>query len=278
LALPFILSMLGSAAAGAGVLSSMSPLIAGAIGAGLGSWAETGDIREGLKTGLTSGIMGGIGGALAGGVGQGATAAAQGAGTAGAGTAGMTAAEQAAKVAAQQAASQTATQATQPGLMGMFQNMQPGMTPVANPALKEGLASIGTGPGQVPFGQAALSGFQNGTMTGAGLGTAFGGMMAAPPPGGMDIPGREERRDIPQAEPANRTYTPAPGGWNSGYGGEWTNFNPRGPIPSVYKRGGRVRYQPTGLAPVTLAAGGIADAAPNTSPAPVWRGRAASPR
>ena len=44
MALPFILSLLGSGAAGAGLLGTMSPLIAGAIGSGLGTAIETGDL------------------------------------------------------------------------------------------------------------------------------------------------------------------------------------------------------------------------------------------
>ena len=57
--LPMILGFLGSAFAPAiagatGIAALSSPLLAGAIGSGLGSFAETGDIGAGIKTGLGS--------------------------------------------------------------------------------------------------------------------------------------------------------------------------------------------------------------------------------
>ena len=234
MALPFILSLLGSAAAGAGVLGSLSPLIAGSLGAGLGQAIQTGDIKEGIKTGLTSGILGGIGGALAQRAAGAGTAAATGAMGAGAGA-------DAAKMMAAQAATQQAAQA--PGMFGgMFQNLQPGFaagTPM---------------PGGVPLSKQMITGFNQGTMTGAGLGTALGGAMAMPP---NMMPGTE-KIERPQADPANRErYTP-PAGFRPGLDPEFTYFNPN-PIPSTYARGGMV-YTPTGTrAPVRMAAGGLAD-------------------
>ena len=65
MALPMILSLLGSGLAGSGALASLgvlsSPLVAGALGAGVGSAIETGDIGEGIKTGLTAGALGALG-------------------------------------------------------------------------------------------------------------------------------------------------------------------------------------------------------------------------
>jgi hypothetical protein len=63
MALPFILSLLGSGLAGAGTLA-MSPLIAGAIGSGLGTAIQEKDLGAGIRSGLTAGLLGGIGGAL----------------------------------------------------------------------------------------------------------------------------------------------------------------------------------------------------------------------
>jgi hypothetical protein len=75
MALPFILSLLGSGLAGAGTLA-MSPLIAGAVGAGVGTAIQEKDLGAGIRSGLTAGLLGGLGGALLGG---GGAAAAQGA-------------------------------------------------------------------------------------------------------------------------------------------------------------------------------------------------------
>lgn len=238
MALPFLLSILGSTAAGAGILGSLSPLIAGSLGAGIGQAIQTGDIEEGIKTGLTSGLIGGIGGAMLKGLGGAGTAAATGATGAGAGAAG--AAADAAKLAAAQTATQQAAQA--PGVFGgMFQNMQPGFT-------------AGTATPGAPLSKQLITGFNQGTMTGAGLGTALGGAMAMPP---NTMPGLESV-NRPQADPANREqYTPPPG-YRPGLDPEFTYFNPN-PIPSTYARGGMV-YTPTGTrAPVRMQAGGIAD-------------------
>lgn len=74
--LPLILGFLGSAFAPAiagatGIAALASPLLAGSIGAGLGATAETGDIREGIKTGLGAyaggALLGGLMGGTAGG-------------------------------------------------------------------------------------------------------------------------------------------------------------------------------------------------------------------
>ena len=56
--LPMLMSLLGSGLAGTGALggiaAGLSPLAAGAIGSGLGSFIETGDLGEGIKSGLMS--------------------------------------------------------------------------------------------------------------------------------------------------------------------------------------------------------------------------------
>ena len=56
--LPLIGGLVGSALAGTGALGGIaaaaSPLVAGAVGSGLGRFAETGSLEEGIKTGLTS--------------------------------------------------------------------------------------------------------------------------------------------------------------------------------------------------------------------------------
>ena len=74
--LPMILGFLGSAfapslAAATGIGALASPLLAGAIGSGVGRAAETGDIREGLKTGIGSFVGGKLFGSLMNGSGAG---------------------------------------------------------------------------------------------------------------------------------------------------------------------------------------------------------------
>ena len=71
MALPLILGLLGStlgAGATTGILGTLGAVGAGALGSGLGRFAETGDFEEGLKTGLTSFVGGQALGALGKGV------------------------------------------------------------------------------------------------------------------------------------------------------------------------------------------------------------------
>jgi hypothetical protein len=206
MALPMILSLLGSGLAGAGALGAMSPLLAGAIGSGVGSAIETGDIGEGIKTGLFSGLLGGIGGSLTG------------------GTAGE-------------------------GILGGLKGLPTGMEAVASPAMAQTSA--------VPFGQAMQGGLKQGVMTGAGLGTALGGMAMTQPPSF----GGEERKDIPQAEPANRRYMAPPLGYRPGIDPEHMYFSPSIIGAQRFAQGGMVDYQPTGMEAVPMQAGGLADMA-----------------
>ena len=85
--LPMLLGLAGSGLAGAGMLGGMGALTAGALGSGLGSYLETGDLGQGIQTGLMSFLGGKALGSLMGGA-TGATPTAAGAG-AGAGTAGL---------------------------------------------------------------------------------------------------------------------------------------------------------------------------------------------
>lgn len=239
MALPFILSLLGSTAAGAGMLGTMSPLIAGALGSGVGSAIESGSLEEGLRTGLTAGLFGGIGGMLTGGAGAAATGAGAGAGAGAA------------------AATGAAEQAAQQGILGnMFQNMpsgfQPGSIPGIDAATLAGrVGQIGSGAGQVPLGQVLQGGFQQGAMTGAGLGTALGGAMMSHPPG-MDVPG-QGNYERPGIDPNTRrqSYTP-PENYQPGRQGEFLYFDPWVPNVQGYAEGGQVQ----------VSRGGIAEMAP----------------
>lgn len=83
MALPLLLGLAGSGLAGAGMLGGMGALTAGAIGSGLGSYLETGDLGQGIQTGLLS-FLGGkalgsmMGGASGAGASEAASAATQG--------------------------------------------------------------------------------------------------------------------------------------------------------------------------------------------------------
>ena len=67
MALPLLLGLAGSGLAGAGMLGGMGALTAGALGSGLGSYLETGDLGKGIQTGLTSFLGGKLLGAAMGG-------------------------------------------------------------------------------------------------------------------------------------------------------------------------------------------------------------------
>jgi hypothetical protein len=71
MALPLILSLLGSGLAGAGALGGLgilgSPLIAGAIGSGLGTAIQEKDLGAGIRVRSNRRALGGLGGALVGG-------------------------------------------------------------------------------------------------------------------------------------------------------------------------------------------------------------------
>lgn len=77
MALPLLLGLAGSGLAGAGMLGGMGALTAGAIGSGLGSYLETGDLGQGIQTGLLS-FLGGkaLGSVMGGASGAGASEAA----------------------------------------------------------------------------------------------------------------------------------------------------------------------------------------------------------
>lgn len=255
--LPLALGLLGSGLAGAGALGALSPLIAGALGTGLGAGVQEGSLEEGIKAGLGSLVLGGIGGALTGGLGGAAGAA---------GSAGGAAATSANALSGPMASSlrplarpemlgalgQRGVSAGG-GLMDVFRNMPPGMSAVAPPA--GGVMSGG-------FNEALRRGLRQGVMTGGGLGTAAYGAMDAMRPPTMDV--KPEGPGAPEPAPATRTpLRPGPS-YRPGYDPEPMYFS-----PSIYSAGdigrlaggGMVEYRPTGMAPMRMQAGGLADMA-----------------
>lgn len=228
--LPLIFSVLGSSMAGAGMLGAMSPLIAGALGSGVGSFVQTGDLQQSLRSTLMSGVAGGLGGMLMRGMGgmpgpmQGPMpnggVVNPGLGAMGGGIGGML-------------------------NTGMQTGFQPGMQ-----------AAAGT-----PLAQQLLHGVGAGTMTGAGLGTAAGAALSTPPPQAAGVVpgtgGDARTREREQFRP--RQYNAAPEGYAHGISPEFQHFDPQ-PFVPAYSGGGMVRsYRPTGMQPIRLAEGGLAD-------------------
>lgn len=225
MALPLILSLLGSGAAGAGLLGTgllSSPLIAGALGSGLGTTIQTGDLGQGIRSGLTAGLLGGIGGALTGG--------AAGAG----GGAGLL---------------NAAPEGAQAGIRGVMQRMPTGFQPGAAMGADVGLRDM------------IRQGLDQGVLTGAGVGAALPGAMQAMTPTMPQI--NQERRPDRPPVPFNREVRTAPAGFRPGVDPEFTYFNPTSvPVPRI-AGGGMLRYTPAGLdQPVRMQAGGIADMMP----------------
>jgi len=237
MALPFILSLLGSGLAGAGALGTgilASPLIAGAIGSGVGSAIQSKDLGEGIRTGLMSGLLGGIGGALLGGAGgEAARAGVLNAPTEGAAT----------------------------GLRGALARMPSGLTAPTQSASAalNAAREAGTAPA-LAFRDIARQGINQGVLTGAGIGTAIPGFMQAMEPQPMPVP---ERRDIPQAEPFRRERRRAPEDYRPGFDPEFMYFSPSNYGASRMAGGGMVAYRPAGMSqPLYMQAGGIADMMP----------------
>ena len=237
MALPMILSLLGSGLAGAGALGALSPLIAGSIGAGLGTAIEEKDLGAGLRTGLTAGLLGGALGSLAGG---------PGANTA----AGQALAESGGTPAVGLMTPTPAGSAT--GVRGMFSRMPSGFQAGIRP--EGGIADM------------ASQGLSTGVLTGAGIGTAIPGTLRAMQPQPFEIP---EEEYIPEAEPANRRLMRPGPDYRPGYDPEFSYFYPSNYGSRYFAQGGMVRYQPMGMQqPVYMQAGGIADAMPGAEMMP----------
>lgn len=239
MALPLLLSVLGSGLAGAGALGTggilASPLIMGALGSGLGTAIEEKDLGAGIRAGLTAGALGGLGGILAGGAGS-ATAAGQASATGGApGLLGDAAAREAARAGAT-------------GIRGALATMPSGFQPAASM------------PGT--FMEAATQGLNQGVLSGAGIGTALPGVMRAMTP---TMPESEEYRETyGPAEPFQRRAVTPPPGYRPGVDPERMYFDRSSvPMPVRLAGGGMVGYTPAGMnGPVRFQAGGIADMMP----------------
>ena len=214
--LPMILGFLGSAFAPAiagatGISALASPLLAGAIGSGLGTAVETGDIGAGIKSGLGSFF----GGKLLGGL-MGSTAGS-------AATAGM----------APGAAS---------GAGGTVNSLLPQLQ-AAQAAPKTGLAGL--------FGQGgaggALRGGMNFMQSPEGIGSAIGSALTAPKPT-VKLPGQTMSEDAKNAavemKPIPRRQLTPPTGYRPGIDPEF-NYG----LGTPYSYGDILAYRDKGVLP-----------------------------
>jgi hypothetical protein len=273
--LPFLLSMLPTLfptlGASLGLSGAMaSPLMLGALGSGLGTWAETGDLGKGVLAGLGGAALGGLGGKLLGGAAAGALG-------------------QAAKPAIGSAVGQAAGQAG---------------GEAAKAAIANTVAKGAQNMGSQAVNQAAGKGL-GGMM--AGLGNTIAPMIVGAPGAyltaedQMDVgeSDRDLRRKaaIERAQHENfmgaRTLNAAPGGYRHGMDREFNFFGPGGTLTPVtttrgYAAGGMVGPQvmplPTGMQrpnpmmPVPRPIGGRMPMAPANQNLGVWGGLQLPPR
>jgi hypothetical protein len=242
MALPLLLSFLGSGLAKAGVLGAAgsflaNPLIMGAIGSGVGTAIETGDIKKGIGAGLGSFVGGKALGSVMGGAGGAMKAPLPGQGTVGSGAGAMT--------------TGAPLQAT-PGMAGM-------MPPPAAP--QTGIAGLMGGRagdvvrGGMQFGQSAQG-------IGSMLGSAVGSGMAAP-----SAPREEGAPDISLFRPMERqARMPGPdfvpgqsGEFDYGVSTPYTSDFAQRYAPKRMAMGGMVERMVPGYGPVSMQEGGIAN-------------------
>lgn len=224
MALPLLLGLAGSGLAGAGMLGGMGALTAGALGSGLGSYLETGDLGKGIQTGLTSFL----GGKLLGSVMGGADAAG----------------------AATQAAPADFGAAVDSAVpLGNFAGT-PAVTPPAASSgnmlgniFKDTTAGIGSNvPADATMGQ-RLGFAKDALMTPEAIGAGLGTALAIPPP---DFEKKKSDFNTAEAEAADRERFRPGAGFRPGIDDEFNYF---GPIK--YTEGGlaSLRYQEGGSMP-----------------------------
>ena len=194
-ALPSLIPGLGASLAGMTGMSFLAnPAILGAIGSGLGTAIETGDVGKGIMAGLGGAALGGLAGNLAGGAGT-ALAPEAAKGVAQAGTA---------------LGNVAAPGTMQSGLAGALQS-------VGGNAVKQ--AAIAP--------QGMMSGLMNASIIGAPgayLTAQHQAELAAQP---TEAQKRRQKRIEDAQTPAEalaRTYVGAPAGYNPGFDPEWNYF------------------------------------------------------
>jgi hypothetical protein len=230
MALPLLLGLAGSGLAGAGMLGSMGALTAGALGSGLGSYLETGDLGKGIQTGLTSFLGGkllGAGADMLGGASTEVPAALQpGADLAksGMGVEGLGGGYTPAPI----------TDLTKgAGSGNLFSNLTSDPT-----------AGIGVGvPADATMGQ-RLGFAKDAIMTPEAIGAGLGTALAIPPP---DFEKKKSDFNTAEAEAANRERFRPGAGFRPGIDDEFNYF---GPIKYAAEGGlASLKYQEGGSMP-----------------------------
>ena len=274
--LPLLGGFAGSSLAGAGALTGMSALTAGALGSGIGSLIATGDLGEGIKTGLMS-FAGGklLGGLMGSGAGAaGAEAAGAGAGNVGdvAAAAGnpATAVDTFQSITPPASAVTTSLPQYAPDPSGFTLGADKSLTPMtpdtttmfgtAKDPSKIGFQfdTLAGKPGSSTLAKLGRAGMDFGGSA-AGIGSSIGSSLAYTPP----KPKEEAAPDIPQYGPddSNVTFptaiTPSTGEFNYRFG---QNFAGGGSL-SRY-----VRPEMMGYGPIALAEGGLTSLAMDDMP------------
>lgn len=217
--LPMLLGLAGSGLAGAGMLGGMGALTAGAIGSGLGSYLETGDLGQGVQTGLLSFLGGKALGSM---MGSGADKLAGADPIPGLQT-------------GQNAAFDVgATAVTPPATSGMVYNdlgqlVTPGAAPAASSGnflsnmFKDNTAGIGSSvPADATMGQ-RFAGAKGALMTPESLGSGLGAALAMPPP---DLDTEKKKYNTAEAEAADRERFNPGMGFRPGVDPEFNYFGP----------------------------------------------------
>ena len=214
MALPLLLGLGGSALAGAGALGAMTPLMAGALGSGLGSLAQGDDLGTAIGTGMLSYFGGKALGGMFGGADKLATAEPLGA-----------SATDLAMGAGQGVGSGVALD---PGMLAG----QTGTSSLA-PAAASTTGSIFSQPAGATITGTGLEGIKQAMTNPYALG-ALGttGLIEASKPPKMDDMS-EDYPDIPEAEAAKRKRNPIPPGYRPGIDPEMPYF--------TYAQGGEVQ-------------------------------------
>lgn len=293
--LPLLAGMLGSGLASAGILGATgilaNPLIAGSIGAGLGQFAQTGDVKEGVKTGLGSYLggaaLGSIGSKLTGG--PAFNAGSYGQNELAANQLGITA-DQVAKPSTIPTGAMLNGKAITPDLVnqvtGAIGNQSAG---IFTPEMGKNLQSITGGKGFFGQGLGQLA-------SPAGIGSYMGGMAAMPDysmGGAAPVEEEESRFDGREIRPIPRIQNQRPDSFRPGYDGEFDygistpqsaddlykyNYNDGGMLrrmSSPRMMGQAARLARGGI--VSLAAGGVPEAAMMPQEAPMAPQAAAMP-
>ena len=226
MALTLILGLGGSALAGAGALGAMTPLMAGALGSGLGSLAQGDDLGTAIGTGMLSyfggkalgGMFGGSGGA------ENITSLSDK----------MAAAQPFTSQGGQLVSNPLAT-ATTSDVLGssLGQNVITGGASTAGGAAASGSGSIFSQPAGATITGTGLEGLKQAATNPYALG-AIGttGLLEASKPPKMDLKSDDDF-DIPEAEAARRKRNPILPGYRPGIDPEMPYF--------TYAQGGEVQ-------------------------------------